>query len=161
MGTFDHLRGLFSGSGRTTVPISLPSGEAELHRCVACVLFGGMSKVGGDLVITNRRILFTPLNTRDVAGLLRAGLKAADAPTGASTVVGWLQGQVDRSASSIAEVTAVGSGGDGDWVRPPSIVFQCSDGSRHEFGILATRTSRTGSRQNRVVRDSLLEALRG
>jgi hypothetical protein len=150
---------LFGGSGRSSVPVQLGAGEIERLRVVAAALFAGMSKVGGDLIVTNQRIMFTPLNTTDVSALLRAGLKATDAPSGSSALVGWLQRQVDETAEALDDVVTVRAGDDGNWLKPPTVIFGLADGRSIEFGVLASRMSANGSAKNRTARDQLVGAL--
>lgn len=158
-GLFSNAGNLFRGAGRGSVPVQLRTGEIEKFRVVAAALVAGVSKVGGDLVVTNRRVMFTPLNTADVNALLRAGLKAADAPGGSSALVGWLQRQVDGAAAALDDVVTVRSGRDGNWLQPPTVIFGLADGRSIEFGVLAGRMVATGSSRNRTVRDQLVAAL--
>src|ERR1044072_850553 len=52
------IGGLFSGDGKRPLPIEPAPGETELLREVASKHPGGAS-VGGDLVLTDRRLVFT------------------------------------------------------------------------------------------------------
>lgn len=157
-GLFDNARRLMNGSGRSTVPLELRPGETETTRVVASALFGGLTAVGGDLVVTNQRVVFVPLNVRDVAPLLSKGLKAADV-SGASALVGWLQKQIDGSETSMDRVVSARAGSGGSLFKPPTVLFKLADGRDLEFGVLAGRTSMNLSAKNRTVRDQLVSTL--
>lgn len=157
MGIIGSLRGLLSGSGKTAQPVLLEEGESELDRVVACtVRGGGRAWVGGDLVLTDRRVLFTPLNVNDVAALLSYGLRRVGAPAGAAAVVGFIARKVAREAAEVSGVVRVAPGRAPGLFNPPTAVFQLDDGRQLEFGILASRTSPNSSTGNVVARDRFL-----
>jgi hypothetical protein len=153
MSVIDHLRNLTSGAGRTPRPVPLDEGEEEIERFAACTLFGGLSKVGGELVVTTKQIAFAPWNTSDIAALLRAGLKASHAPGAAGVVVGWIQRQIDAAGSSLGDVRSVSAGSDGGFLRPPSARITTADGTVHDFGVLHGHFEPNFSPRNRAARD--------
>lgn len=61
MGILDSLGGLLGGSGKTTVPIPMLDGESEIMRVIGSARPGGLTSVGGELVLTTHRVCFTPL----------------------------------------------------------------------------------------------------
>jgi len=79
MGLFDSFMKTVGGAGKAAQPVSFEPGEVEVGRVVGCTLEGGSSWFGGDLVLTDRRLIFTPLEVRYVADLLQYGLKKVDA----------------------------------------------------------------------------------
>src|SRR3954453_21957382 len=87
MGILDSFAGIFSGSGKTALALQLEPGEIEVTRAVASIHPGTIRSVGGDLVLTNRRLVFTPLNVKDVTAVLSWGLGKAGAPDAAVTLV--------------------------------------------------------------------------
>ena len=95
MGIFDNIKGPCAWERQERPAHDARRRERELTGVVACtVKAGGRPWVGGDLVLTDHRLLFTPLNVKDVAALLSYGLKKAGAPGAPITAVGWVAGQV-------------------------------------------------------------------
>jgi hypothetical protein len=156
MGILDSVSGLISGRGKTVRPIELAPGEVELAREVASWRPGGAS-VGGDLVLTNMRLIFTPLETRDAAGILEWGLSKAGAPDLVSKIPGALDSLVKPEA--IAGVAAVEPGSGPSWRKPPTLVVSDAAGNRVEIGILAARLKLNPSAENAVARDRMVAAI--
>ena len=160
MGLLDGLRSLLNGDGTRTLPIELAAGETERLRVVASASPGGVS-VGGDLVLTDRRLVFTPLNVRGVVDVLAWGLGKAGAPDVIAGIPGKLREKVgDPAATELAGITAVERGGDASWLKPPTVVVTGDDGTRFEIGILAARGRANIARVNNVARDRVLTAVR-
>jgi hypothetical protein len=57
MGIWDATKRLLRGSGTKTLPITLEPGEVEKARSVASHRPGTLTSVGGDLVLTSRRLI--------------------------------------------------------------------------------------------------------
>lgn len=160
MGIFDNIKGLAGGSGKSVQPMTLADGEHELTRVVACtVKGGGRPWVGGDLVLTNHRLLFTPLNVKDVAALLSYGLKKAGAPGAPIAVVGWVAGQVMPGSVDADEIASASAGRSGALLNPPTIKVNLRSGGTLEFGMLAGRMSPNGAKANELVRDQFLRRI--
>jgi len=162
MGIFDNIKGVAGGSSKGVQPITLAYGERELARVVACtVKGGGRPWVGGDLVLTDHRLLFTPLNVKDVAALLSYGLKKAGAPGAVIAVVGWAAGQVMPGTVDADEIASASVGRSGALLNPPTIKVNLLSGGTLEFGILAARMSFNGAAANEVARDKFLRRIEG
>lgn len=159
MGILDNISGLLGGSGKGAVPITLDDGEVEVARVVACTVKGaGRPWVGGDLVLTNRRLLFSPLETKDVAALLSYGLKKVGAPAG-STAVGWIQKEIAAAATDVSSMASAAAYRPAALLNPPTITVGLRDGRNLEFGILASRMSPSASKSNEAKRDEFLRLL--
>lgn len=159
MGILESLKGVLSGSGKSAEPITFEPGETEIARTVGCTLKGGKPWVGGDLVLTDKRLLFTPLNTADVAVLLQYGLKKAGAPGSAVTAVGWVQGQIQQIPTDLAAISNVTIGRQADAFHPPAFAVHLADGQTLEFGVLKSRLSPNGSGGNNTARDQFVSQL--
>ena len=157
------LKDLLAGSGTRVRPVSLQQGETELCREVGSARPGTLTSVGGDLVLTDRRLIFTPLETRDVVEALSWGLKKAGAPGGVSGLPDRLgelvQQQELGGTSGLRGVASVGPGGGGGWLKPPTILVRGTDGSTTEIGVLAGRRSINRDKGNVVARDRILTAI--
>jgi hypothetical protein len=161
MGLLDSLKGVLGGSGKHTLPVTLDPGEQELDRVVGCTVKGnGASWVGGDLVLTNQRLLFTPLNINDAASLLTYGLTKTGAPGQAAAVVGWMQKQAVQQPVGLDAISEIRAGRGASLLHPPSLVVTLSTGTGLEFGVLATRTSFNGSSANTAARDGFVSKVR-
>lgn len=159
MGVLENLTGLLSGSATRTESVEFDLGEVEVARTTACTLkFGGKSWVGGELVLSSKRLLFTPLNMKDLAGLLGYGLQKSGVK-GAQLAVGWIAKQIRQEATGLATIASARPGRSGDWLRPPSIVLVTTDGREIEFGVLAGRLLPNWSAAHRGARDEFLVTL--
>lgn len=160
MGLLDNLTHLLSGRGKSPAPVTLEDGEEEISRVAACtVKGGGRPWVGGDLVLTNRRVLFAPLDVTDAAALLSYGLKKAGAPSDAIALVGWIASQVRPETLERSEVLAASAGRSAGVLNPPTLTVHRADGTNLEFGILASRMSPNLAKANESVRDEYLAVL--
>jgi hypothetical protein len=159
MGVLGGLESIFRGEGKRTLPITLEPGETERLRAVASKHPGGAS-VGGDLVLTDRRLVFTPLNVRGVVEVLTWGLGKAGAPDGIAGLPGKVGAMVgDPTATALAAIATVERGNDASLFKPPTIVVTGNDGTRTEIGILATRTTANLAKSNNATRDEVLDAV--
>ncbi len=152
MGVFDSLIAVLSGKGKETVEVKLEPDEAQIVRCVA-----NYKLFGGDLVVTNKRVVFTPLNVADAVTLLTFGLGKAGAGPIAKVPeeLGKLAAQDDLGP--VRDVTA---GQDASWSSPPTIRFTGQDGTVTEIGILASRGTPNFSPTNNKVRDTVVATIR-
>ncbi len=160
----DAFVGLLGGSGTRTVPVALQPGETEMAREVASLRPGELSSVGGDLVVTNRRVVFTPLDTRDVVQVLTWALGKAGAPgplAGIPGQLGKLMGpEQPGGPAGLEGIGGVAVGSAPSILRPPTLLIVDLQGRTTEIGILASRRSPNPSRQNAVARDRILEVIR-
>jgi len=161
MGVLDALKDVLSGGGKRTLPIAMEPGESELAREVASARPGTLRSVGGDLVLTDRRLVFTPLDVHGVVELLTWGL----GKTGAGDVVTDLPKKLgdlieQKSVGALTEISRVDAGGDAKLRKPPTLVVTGTDGVRTEIGILAGRRTANISASNNEARDRLLTAIR-
>ena len=166
MGDFDFgaAARLIGGSGRDTMPFELSEGEKEVLRVVGSRRPGGLTSVGGDLVLTNKRLLFTPLNTGDVSKLLSFALEKAGVDGKIVGLVGRVQDMIGEAApigpGALTGIASVESGSNGSLLKPPTLIVTGTDGSTVEVGVLASRRSMNGSPDNVSARDRFLQAVR-
>jgi len=154
------LDSLFSGDGKRPLPIELAPGETERLRVVASKHPGGAS-VGGDLVLTERRLVFTPLNVHGAVEALTWGLGKAGAPDVIAGIPAKLGGLVGNPvATELAAIATVERGNDASMFKPPTIVVTGHNGARTEIGLLRSRGAFNGLRANNVARDRMLAAIR-
>jgi hypothetical protein len=158
MSLLDNLGNLLAGSGKRTQPIELQPGEREVFRTAGAVLAGGLSLVGGEIVVTNQRLLFTPLNVSDGEALLAAGLKRAGAPEKAVALVGYFARRVNDAATE-TDVVSIREGQHGSLFKPPSVVVQGSSGRSIELGVLADPRSANAAAGNYDARRRLITAV--
>jgi hypothetical protein len=159
------LKDLFRGSGTRTRPLVLLEGETEVLRVTASARPGTLTSVGGDLVLTTRRLVFTPLETKDVVEVLAWGLEKAGAPgvvTGLPGRLGELvQQQQLGGAGGLRGIAALASGSPPSVLRPPTLLVRGTDGTTTEIGVLAGRRSPNWSKDNVPPRDHMVAALQG
>jgi hypothetical protein len=156
MGVLDNLGGLLSGSGRTTVPVPALPNEVEILRVNATRMAGGLTAVGGELVLTDQRIYFTPWNTKDIAAIESWVLPKVGAPKIAGQAVGLAQRGVDGAAGEFARGATTVAAGSG--TRPPTVRVTSGDRAV-EYGVLAGGVwTPNWSRENVAKRDEFLRA---
>ncbi len=158
MGVLNSIRRLLAGSGTKTLPVSLDPGETEQARWVASNRPGTVTSVGGDLVLTNRRLVFTPLGTADIINVMTWGLTQAGAPDAVSQVPSQLGRLV--GAEQIPGVSVVAPGANGSFATPPTLRVTTYAGASIELGILASRRSMNPDPANVRARDSAVETIR-
>src|SRR4051794_6800315 len=124
------LKDLLGGSGTRTRPLVLLEEEREITREVASARPGTLTSVGGDLVLTTKRLVFTPLETKDVVEVLTWGLKKAGAPGAVSGLPGRLgelvQPQQPGGPAGLLGIAAVTAGGGPGALRPPTLLVQAT-----------------------------------
>jgi hypothetical protein len=158
------LETLLGRSPPDVEPVALRPGESEIVRTPACLTKGGVSWVGGDLILTNQRLIFTPINTNDLVKLTSLGLKVVRIPHAnqVMTVIGWAQKLIKQVDTDSDVITSAAVGRyDAGLIHPPTIVIQRSTGAPLEFGIIGGgRLTPTGSSKNVVARDNFLGSIR-
>ncbi len=145
--------------------VPLLEGEALTRTQTASV--DGKSIWGGQLVLTNQRLLFQPLDMKVTTKLLNDGIeflpgnlavfgevvsKALDYTTGYQ---GGLTGTVPTTS-----IVSVGSGKGPGLLHPPSLVLTLDSGTRVEIGILTGRFSPNISSGNAAARDEMIQLIR-
>ncbi|MCH8572230.1 hypothetical protein LSI54_12820 [Nesterenkonia sp. AY15] len=144
------------------MPYELSKGEVEILRVVGSKRPGRITSVGGDLVLTTCRVIFTPLDTSDVSKLLSFGLGKAGADGGIVGIVDKVQEMIGTAApigsGALTELSRIEAGHEGSLLKPPTLVIHGSDGSSEEIGVLEKGLSHNSSANNRAARDRFIEA---
>ena len=160
MGIFDSVTGLVRGSGTRTVEVQLQPGEVELTRAVASNRPGGLTSVGGDLILTSMRLVFTPLNVKDLSAVLTWSLGKAGAPAEATKLIDAVGNLIDRQDfGSLSGISQVSAGASPSLFKPPTLIVSGPSGS-NEIGILATRLSPSAFAANTKERDRIVAMIR-
>lgn len=159
---FEAAGRLIGGSGLRTMPYELSNGEVEVLRVVGSQRPGKITSVGGDLVLTNRRVIFTPLNTGDLSKLLSFALGKAGVDGNIVGIVDQAQGMIGTAApigrGALSAIASIDAGSNGSVWKPPTLIIRGTDGSSAEVGVLGRRTSSNFSPGNRIARDRFIEA---
>ena len=113
----------------------------------------------GTLVLTNKRLIFTPLKIGNLSKLASIGLEYSGVP-GAKEVIGAVVGWIEQSAADVPDIASVSVGRmEGSMLKPPSILVQRGDGSVLEFGIASSRFSVNITKSNVTTRDNFLRSI--
>jgi len=125
------------------------------------VFYGGRGQVGGQLVVTNRRILFGPVDTALVRSIGFEALSALGAP-GIDIVKAALDAYEPLKQKQIwlRHIRSVDALGTASLFSPPKIVIVTATNERIEYGIVATTTTPNGDTRNNGVRDLAVQVLR-
>lgn len=153
MGIWDGSKALLFGKGKQTVPVTMQPNEQEVARVVA-----GYHQTGGDLVVTNQRVVFTPLETADVISVLTWVFGKVGAPGPIADLPGAV-GKLITQQTSLGGITAVAAGSGGGFGGPPTILLTGNDGTTTEIGVLAGRVKPNGSTANVVTRDEIVTVI--
>lgn len=153
-----------NGSGRETMPIQWMPGETEIIRVTASRNPGGLRGVGGDLLLTTKRLIFTPLNVKDIAAILSYGLSKAGVDSRISGLPGKVA-EVVGDAGTIGPETLTGiasieAGTEPRLFKPPTLILTATEGTRTEVGILAGRMVPNLSPRNTATRDQFILKVR-
>lgn len=161
---FGALKRTLGGSGKETLPIELMHGEFERSRVVASQDPGRMRSVGGDLVLTNMRLIFTPLNVKDIGVLLAYGLSKAGTPELAAGLPEKLVKTIGDAAvigpGALSGIRSVEAGSEPKLLKPPTLIITGEDGARTEVGILTGRMAMNLAKENATARDEFLAEIR-
>jgi hypothetical protein len=147
----ESLGNLLRGSGKSTVTVEFLPGEVEVVRAI-----GNYRNVtGGELVLTNKRLVFAPWNVADVADVLTWMLDKSGAPGPAGEAVGAARDAVGgvREAGAIRLARR---GRDASLLRPPTVIVDLADGTHSEFGVLHTKLAMSMDSRNNDARDELI-----
>jgi len=131
-------------------------------RTVAGLRPGALNSVGGDLVLTNMRVVFTPLDVRDLSVVLKWGLGKAGGGRVANPLIDYAAGAVGdpvNVAGGLAGLAAVQIGSSAKVLKPPTLLLLGADGTVTEIGILQSRMSANANSANNVVRDQMVAAI--
>lgn len=123
MGLMDSVIGLSKGNGRGAQPVPLLPGEVEIMRSPAGLRPGALNSRGGDLVMTNVRVVFTPLDVRDLGVVLKWGLGKAGAGQVANPLIGYgvkAVGDPVNVGGGLQGIAAVGVGSPATIRKPPT-----------------------------------------
>ena len=151
------------------VDVPLGEGEQEIFRQTASYMRGGVPLVGGEVVVTNRRVVFRPIGVDTMPVLRDLGLPFLD---GGFVLLGRFASTTSReepqaaaSDGGIAEhdrVISVKSQRNASLLRPtkpPSLVLDTESYSV-ELGVLHSPTSPNFSLANNAARDNAISAMR-
>jgi hypothetical protein len=160
VGVFDAVGRILGGSGTKTLAVQLEPDEAERSRVVASWDPGTVKSVGGDLVLTTKRLVFTPLDVRDAVEVLTWGLAKAGATHGMEKVPGQIGGVISQHIVPGGLAVTVEPGRDPSALCPPTLIVRTADGGTTEIGILDNRRSPNWATKNAVARDAFIAAVR-
>jgi len=141
---------------------SLNPGEAVQGTWVgARSAWGGLPFTGGQIALSNDRVIFNPINTDGAQKILAAGARVAGVPAVGLGLRALRQtGALDPTSVPRGGVTSVQPGRDAGILHPPTVVID-SDSGRQELGIVHNAAAPNWSKRNVEARDAFLRALQG
>jgi hypothetical protein len=124
------------------------------------VFYGGRGQVGGQLVVTNRRLLFGPVRTDFVRAIGLGGAGAAGVP-GTGFVKSLLDAYEPLKQKQIflRHVVAITPGRNAGWTGPPTFRLTLDTESILEYGIVASTLTPNPSPANNVARDRAIDVI--
>lgn len=159
------MSGPFAPKAGDYAQVPLLEGERRIREQVATI--DGNSLWGGQLVLTDQRLLFQPLDVKAATKLLSNGIdfmpanlavlgkvvsKALDYTTAYQD---GLEGAVPTTA-----ITSVDPGRGPALFHPPSLVLTMDNGNTVEFGILRSKLTPNISPTNTTARDEMVALIR-
>lgn len=148
------------GSGRKTLPIPVLPDERQIAVAVGSWKPGTLTSVGGDVVVTNQRVVFSPLDVRDVTAVMSWALGQVGAPAQFGKVAEWLGDTVgDVRVVGVTESARPGS--NARLLKPPTFIATLGDGTEQEIGVLRDRITANIDPRNNAVRDRIVAVING
>jgi hypothetical protein len=160
------MTGVFEPPNEGYVKVPLEEGEQELLRKTAGFIQAGTSSVGGVLVLTNRRLLFRPLDVSKATGLLKEGVDFlpdgfAEVGKVARKAIDAVDGAITSKAGGIGHkaITGVRVGRGATLICPPTLYIETATGHTVEFGVLRGAGEPNISPRNKPHRDEMVQAI--
>lgn len=160
------MSGIFKAPSDGYVDVPLLSGEQVLRRQTAAYLKGGKSIWGGQLIVTNQRILFRPLDVGAAASMIKDGIdflpgNLADLGKVVSKTLDYTTAYGERLAGAvgIAEIVSASRGQNASLTKPASLVLRFADGRALEIGVLKGKGYPTFWPANHTVRDEVVSLI--
>lgn len=155
------MSGIFGPKSDGYVDVPLLEGEQIIRQQTASV--DGKSIWGGQLIVTNQRVLFRPLDMKGTTKLINDGIGFLPDNLGVlgkvvSKALDYTTAYQDglQGAAPTAAIAGVRVGGNGGLFHPPSLVLTMDTGTQVEIGILKSRLTPNFSTANRLARDELI-----
>lgn len=128
--------------------------DLEETEDVLGVFYGGRGQVGGQLVVTNRRLLFGPIETAMARAIVFDGGDAIGVP-GAGLAKALLDAYEPLKQKQIflRHITSVDSGGGGGLFSAPSLKIKTATDEVIEYGIVRSTLTPNIDPANREIRD--------
>jgi len=153
VGLFDRL-----APGYTPTPVNV---EGAIGRWTAARTAGGLSIAGGEIILTNQHLVFTPWDMTQTRGFLVKLLSAGGVPH-----VGDLDKLLTASkllepvAIPLTQIANLSPMGRASWTKPPWARITFADGRHLDIGILAGPRYPTKSSANNAAFDDWARKLR-
>lgn len=159
------MSGIFAPKSDGYASIPMLDGEQVIRAQTASV--DGKSIWGGQLVVTNQRVLFRPLDMKATTKLLNDGIEflpdnlavfgkvVAKGLDYSSAYQDGLTGAVPTS-----DIVGVDVGDGAGLFHPPSLILSMSTGAQTKVGILASKFSPNISPANAKARDEMIALIR-
>ncbi|HEU4568933.1 MAG TPA: hypothetical protein VFR99_12930 [Marmoricola sp.] len=159
------MSGIFAPKSDGYVEVPLLEGEHMIRQQTASV--DGKSIWGGQLVLTDQRLLFRPLSVKGATKLINDGIDFLPDDLGVlgklvSKALDYSTAYGEGKAGAVAtrSIQQVAAGRNAGLFHPPSLVLTLEDGTRVELGILRSRGSANADPRNNAVRDEWLGLIR-
>jgi len=156
----EAAQNLLRGSGREPIPVALLDGEVQIATAVGSWDPGTFRSVGGNVIVTNQRVIFSPLDVRDVSKVFGWVLGAVGAREQLGKGASWL-------TTAIGDVRPLGvtrsarAGSNAKLIKPPTFIVTLEDGTEHVIGILHDRLAMSVDPRNNDARDAIVAAING
>jgi len=161
------MTGVFQPPDEGYVKVPLEEGEQELLRKTAGLIQAGTSSVGGVLVLTNRRLLFRPLDVSKATKVLKESVDFlpdgfAEVGKVAGKAIDAVDGAITSKAGGIGykAITDVRTGRGATVIRPPTLYIETATGRTIEFGVLRGIGEPNISPRNKSHRDEMVQAIK-
>ncbi len=135
--------------------------ELEETEDVLGLFYGGRGQVGGQLLVTNRRLLFGPINTAMAQAIVVGGADLAGVP-GAGIIKDLLAAYepLKKKQVFLRHVDNVEPHGDGGLFSPPGLRITTVTAETIDYGIVRSTTTPSVHPGNRAVRDQAVAVIR-
>jgi hypothetical protein len=130
---------------------------------VLAVYYGGRGQVGQKYVVSNRRLLMGPLDTKIAQDIDAYILNQAVAGAGLGTLMKDVLGHYGPMKPKtlwLRHVVDVRPTNDAGWFKPPGLRIATNVEENYHLGIVASPTTMNRNPKNNVVRDAAVHLIR-
>lgn len=160
------MTGVFGGSsGKYYIDVPLLEGEQIVHRQAATLLSHGVNMVPGQLVLTNQRLLFQPVNYGGLNKLVKLGLPLL--PGGGGAVLGALveaAADYHKQRTGTVPIDQIDSVSIGQLranpIHPASLVVNLKNGRSLEIAIYTSLGTIAFLPKHAAARDEMLSLIK-
>jgi hypothetical protein len=124
------------------------------------VFYGGRGQVGQQIIVTNRRLVMGPIDTRIALKIDSYILNKAGGPGDLVSDVLSSYAPMRPTTVWLRHVVSVQPTNNASFFKAPGLAITTATDQRIALGIVATKTTPNGARKNNEIRDRAVDVIR-